>query len=255
MADLLALIKLLLFLLLTVTICVIYLIIYGVINLLRLPYEPWRNLFMKCWSKMTATIFRLHITNRGEPPKAPFFLVCNHLSYLDIIPIYFTVNCTFVAKKEVRKWPFLGFMISMVGVIFVNRRSKKDVIRVNRLIVQSISKYQGVVVFPEGTSSGGADVLPYRSSLLEVAAQNRIPVYAASIQYATSENDPPAADSVCFYGARHSFPEHLFLMAKNRRIDCSITFDPVPVIDSDRKNLATHLHQKTKKIFIPTFSS
>lgn len=210
---------------------------------------------MRSWSRMTAAIFRIHISKKGDSPTPPFFLVSNHLSYLDILPLYVTVKCTFVAKKEVQNWPLLGFMISKMGVIFVDRSSKKDVLRVNRLMVESISQFQGIVVFPEGTSSGGADILPYRSSLLEIAAENRIPVYAASLHYVTSENDPAASESVCFFGARHSLLQHLFLMAQNRRIDCTITFDPVPVIDSDRKILANILYQKTKNIFIPTFSS
>lgn len=254
MDNLRAFIKLLSFVFFTLTACAIYLMVYGVLYLLNLPFEPLRNRFMRFWSRITAFIFRIKVHKIGDAPEPPFILVSNHLSYLDIVPLYQTLKCTFVAKMEVRNWPVLGYLVYMMGVIFVNRKSKKDVVRVNQLMVDSMNAYQGIVIFPEGTSSGGAGVLPFRSSLLEVAAENRFPVYAASIQYATSEKDPPASNSVCFYGARHTFVQHLFLMAKNRRIDCTIRFDPVPVFDTDRKKLTDLLHQKTKNIFNPTHS-
>lgn len=239
----------------TVVTCILYLLVYGIIRIMGQPYEPWRNMYMKFWSNMTASVFSLNVRKLGEVPEPPFFLVSNHLSYLDIIPLYLTLKCTFVAKMEVKKWPLLGFMVYMMGVIFVDRNSKKDVLRVNQVMMESMNEHQGIVIFPEGTSSGGEDVLPFRSPLLEVAAVNRIPVYVASVHYSTSVNDLPASDSVCFYGARHSFLQHLFIMAKNHRIDCTISFDPDPVIDSDRKNLTATLHQRTKNIFIPTHSS
>lgn len=217
-------------------------------------YEPWRNLYMNTWAKGTALIFNVHVEKIGSAPKPPFFLVCNHLSYLDILPIYLFVKCTFVAKKEVRGWPILGFLVYRVGVVFIDRKTKRDVVRVNDEILKNINIHQGIVLFPEGTSSGGENILPFRSPLLEVPAANNKNVYVATIQYRTSDKDLPASESVCYYGARHTFLEHLFLMAQNYRIDCTIHFDPVPVNYPDRKELTDALHKKAKNIFIPTNS-
>ncbi|MDR9416062.1 MAG: 1-acyl-sn-glycerol-3-phosphate acyltransferase, partial [Gracilimonas sp.] len=129
-------------------------------KLLRKRYEPWRNLFMRTWSEGVAFIFNMSVEVEGKPPKAPFFLVSNHLSYMDIIPLYLSLRCTFVAKKAVRKWPVLGYMVNAVGVIFVDRNRRTDVKRVNELLSKSMNEYQGLIVFPESTSSGGEAVLP-----------------------------------------------------------------------------------------------
>lgn len=245
-------VKVSLFVLFTITGCLIYILLYGFFKLLRIPYEPLRNGYMRSWAKISAKIFNVQVNFTGEPPNAPFFLVCNHLSYLDIIPLYFYLNCTFVAKKEVRGWPVLGFLVYMMGVVFIDRSIKGDVVRVNKILTESLNKNQGIVIFPEGTSTGGKNIFPFKSSLLEYPAAQNMEVHVATIHYKTSEKDLDAVDSVCFFGARHTFPEHVFMMAKNHRIECNIHFSEEPVSAADRKELAEKLHQKMSNQFIPT---
>lgn len=221
-------------------------------KLLSKQYEPWRNLFMRTWARGVAVIFNMKFTTEGTPPVAPFFMVSNHLSYMDIIPLYLNLRCTFVAKKAVRSWPFLGFMVNAVGVIFVDRSKRGDVKRVNELLSQSMNRYQGLIVFPEGTSSGGEEVLPFHTSLLQYPASEKIPVHTAAISYQTAEGDEPARDSVCFFGARHSFPEHVFKLAQTKKIYCKIRFGEETVQSSNRKELAVELHKKVQHILEPT---
>lgn len=238
----------------TLSIYLIYLPIYALLRVFRLRVEPLRNLYMYLWSKGMCTVLNIRVVTEGEPPEAPFFLVSNHLSYIDIIPLYLNVNCTFVAKKEVRSWPLLGFMVKTMGVIFVDRSRKRDVTRVNELISKSLNRYQGMILFPEGTTSAGEELLPFRPSLLDFPANRNIPVHYCSIKYSTAEQkgDPPADESVCFYGARDPFHVHVMKLAKNRRIDCNIRFCEKPVQCDERKLLAEKLHTGMSKIFEPT---
>lgn len=209
---------------------------------------------MAFWSKGSALILNMYIQTIGSPPQPPFILVLNHLSYLDIVPVFLSTNCTFVAKKEVRSWPLLGYMIKMMGVIFVDRSRKRDVVRVNRLLTENLNDKQGIVLFPEGTSSGGKEVLPFRSPLLEFPASEKLPVHVASLTYETTHADEPAEESVCFFGKRHSFPEHLFKMGRNKKIYCTIRFGESTVTNSNRKKLAEQLREEVIKIFEPTDS-
>ncbi len=219
---------------------------YALLRLCRLPGERWRNGYMRTLSKGIALILNVRIETRGTPPAPPFVLVSNHLSYLDIVPMYLNLNCTFVAKKEVRSWPVLGFMIHTMGVIFIDREKKQDVTRVNRLLEASLNPRQGIVLFPEGTTTGGDRVLPFRSSLLAMAAAEEIPVHYSVIQYATHASDPPAEQSVCFYGARDPFHAHLFKLACNRTIYATVVYGDAPVRDDDRKRLAQSLHARVE---------
>jgi 1-acyl-sn-glycerol-3-phosphate acyltransferase len=198
-------------------------------------------------------ILNIHIEVEGEAPEPPFFLVSNHLSYIDIIPLFLNLKCTFVAKREVRRWPVLGFMVATMGVIFVDRSRKRDVKRVNSILTKSLTKHQGVVVFPEGTTSGGDSVLPFRPPLLEFPAACKIPVYYSTVRYETDtgHGDLPAERSVCFYGARDPFHKHVAMLAGNRRISCRMSFSGEPLILENRKDLADELQKRVSSLFEP----
>lgn len=225
------------------------------VRFLGLSYEKLRNRGMRFWSVGICKIFNIRVIAQGKAPEAPFIMVLNHLSYLDIVPVFLHTNCTFVAKKEVLSWPVLGFMIKTMGVIFVDRTRKKDVVRVNRLLRENLNPMQGITLFPEGTSSGGVGVLPFRSPLLEFPASEMIPVHTAALRYETGESDLPARDSVCYYGARESFVAHVFKMAQTRSITCYITFGENTVLEGDRKELARKLYQEVCTLFVPTDTS
>jgi lyso-ornithine lipid O-acyltransferase len=236
----------------TLTTWAIYMIGLGVVKVLRVRYEPWRNLFMRSWARASALIFNIKMKVEGEAPKAPFFIVCNHMSYVDIIPLYLQLRCTFVAKKEVRSWPVLGKMVDSVGVIFVDRTRRTDVKRVNELITNSLNEYQGLIIFPEGTATGGYNLEPFHASLLQYPASTNRPVYTATLHYKTAPGDLPAEESVCFFGGRESFGSHVVKFSQIKGVDCTLRFGPEPVQSTDRKELADKLHEEVKKIFEPT---
>lgn len=252
MSKIRGIIKLTLLLTFTLSTYSIYFAGLAVPKIFGRRYEPWRNLFMRTWAEGVAFIFNMDVEIEGNPPDAPFFLVSNHLSYLDIVPLYLSLRCTFVAKQDVRSWPVLGFMVDSVGVIFVDRKRKTDVKRVNKELSQSMNEYQGLIFFPEATSSGGEDILPFHASLLQFPAEQEVPVHAASISYKTAAKDQHARDSVCFFGARDGFLEHLMKLSQTTRIDCTIRFGEKTVTSNDRKDLAEKLHRNVKEIFKPT---
>lgn len=209
-----------------------------------------RNVYMYFWSRVLSKILNMKVQVIGEIPKPPFFLVSNHLSYIDTIPIFHALKTTFIAKQEVKKWPVIGFMISSFGVIFIDRNKKKDVSRVNKVVSEQLGKDQGVVLFPEGTTSSGENILPFRASLLEHPVREGFPVYYCVIHYETSEKDIPASDSVCWWGDSQ-FHTHLYKLASNREIKATIIFGSEPVYGSDRKELSQILYNNMKQLFKP----
>lgn len=244
-------VKISLLLVYTLASYLVYLFPYLILRLFKFPVFRLKNFYMRLWSKTLCLILNIRVSAEGTPPKAPFFWVSNHLSYLDIIPIYLYMDCTFVAKKEVRNWPVLGFMVHSMGVIFVDRTKKSDVTRINQEYSSHLNNHQGIVLFPEGTTSGGEDILPFKSSLLEYPAANHIPVSFGSLHYQTHPKDPPASGSVCWFGAQAPFLRHILKMTQNRRIDCKIRFGSTPVSHPDRKELADLLRREIQLIFDP----
>lgn len=234
----------------TLTCYLVYLIVFLFLKIFRNPFEPWKNHLLKFWSAGVSFIFNMKIRVEGTPPKAPFFLVSNHVSYMDIVLFYNLLDATFVAKKEVKSWPFLGFMAITLGVIFVDRNRKRDVTRVNELQSQRLGPNQGIVLFPEGRTSDGSTILPLRSPLLESPAKDGVPIHYATIYYETDKNDVPAGDSVCWH-ADIPLHLHMYRMAHNRRIFCTVRFGKESVMDQNRKELASRLQEGMEKQFVP----
>jgi lyso-ornithine lipid O-acyltransferase len=231
----------------------LFLLVYLPVKLSRRDIVVLQNFYMKWWAKGTAAILNIKVHTEGTPPAPPFFLVSNHLSYIDIIPLYLNVKTTFVAKKEVRSWPLLGFMVMTMGVVFIDRTVRRDVTRVNQIISDSLNDQQGMILFPEGTTSGGHSVLPFRPPLLHFPAEANIPVHYAAIRYETDQKsgDLAAEQSVCFYGKREPFYKHVWKLAGNRRVDCTIRFCDRPIQNKERKNLAGELQKGVSSLFEP----
>jgi 1-acyl-sn-glycerol-3-phosphate acyltransferase len=108
----------------------------------------------------------------------------------------------FVAKSEVKSWPVIGWLTQLGGTLFVDRGRRTHVSRVNDAIQAVLEQGALVVLFPEGTSSDGRTVLPFKSSLLEPAAQSAHPISVSAIQYSIEDGD--AGAEVCYWGS-HTF--------------------------------------------------
>lgn len=209
-----------------------------------------RNGIIGGWARLACGIMGLRIEARGEPPKPPFFLVSNHLSYIDVIVYATRLDCVFIAKSEVGEWPGIGRVARNVGTIFLERRNFQALPRVIGLIDQNLDDEGGVVLFAEGTSTRGEKVLPFSPALLEPAARSGYPVSYASISYRTPPGETPAELSVCWWGEMTLLP-HLKELLKLSRFDAVIVFGSDAIQSNDRKVLAKSLWQAVSDQFIP----
>src|SRR2546426_8473171 len=120
-------------------------------------------------SRRILRIFGLEAEVGGDIPTTGL-LVSNHLSYLDILVLAAISPCLFVAKQEVKHWPLFGWFARLAGTVFVHRESRIQAATAASEIDAALRTGVLVVLFPEGTSSGGEAILPFKSSLLEPAA-------------------------------------------------------------------------------------
>jgi 1-acyl-sn-glycerol-3-phosphate acyltransferase len=110
---------------------------------------------------------------------------------------------------------------------------------VNREIQSALAEGVLVVVFPEGTSSNGAEVLPFRSSLLEPALAGHQPISIAWLHYETPGGD--AKQEVCYWGDHEFFP-HLINLLGKKSVRATLRFGTFQRTTDDRKELAKQLH-------------
>lgn len=208
---------------------------------------PWRQRLFALWARGALRLLNVRLHVNGDAPEPPFMLISNHLGYLDIVVFAATVNATFVSKKEVAHWPLIGPLVVLLGTIFIDRTRPRDVARVNHLVDQALAADRGVIVFAEGTSSGGDDVLPLRPSLLGPATGGRYPVRYARLAYATSRGAPDAREAVCWWGDATFLP-HAWGLFRIPRTDALVHFGREVVANDNRKDLALTLHDRIRSL-------
>jgi 1-acyl-sn-glycerol-3-phosphate acyltransferase len=202
------------------------------------------------WARGVVRLLGIRIRTDGPVPSAPFLMVANHLSYVDIPVLMATLPCRFVAKQEVRQWRGVGPVAKVAGTIFIDRTSRRDAVRVGDRLGEAVAGGDGVVVFAEATSSPGQRVLPFRPALLDWAARTGHPVHYASVGYRTPAGAPPAHLAVCWWGDM-TFGPHLSALARLPGFEAWIHFGPAPLAGTDRKQLATDLHRAVTARFVP----
>lgn len=210
----------------------------------------WRQVIFQAWAWAFVKTSKMKIEVIGKPPSPPFFLVCNHLSYTDVPAIRAVVAGVFVAKGEIENWLLAGKIVRNMGTIFINRSNRRDIPRAGADITKRLEQGEGVIVFPEGTSTKGEIVLPFNSSFLEFAAKSDLSVSYASITYTTPSNMPKASETVSWWDEK-TFAQHLWYLFQAREFTAIINFGNEPVKNDDRKELARILWQKVNEEFVP----
>lgn len=189
-------------------------------------------------------IFRLETHVEGAVP-ARGLLISNHLGYIDILVLASVAPTVFVAKRDVKFWPVIGVLAQMGGTLFVNRARRVHVGQINDEIQAALNRGALVVLFPEGTSSDGQTVLPFKTLLLEPAAQTTHPLSVSAIDYAIEDGD--AGKEVCYWGDHTFFPHLLNLLGK-RTVRANVRFASVQRTATDRKQLALQLREEVLKL-------
>ena len=148
-----------------------------------------RQVLVQCWSSDVLRALGVDVQVRGSLEPGAKLLVANHVSWLDVIVLQsLCPQVRFVAKAEVGRWPLIGRLVVGARTFFVERdRPRKTRTLVDALAV-ALSAGETVVVFPEGTTSDGHAVLPFRTSLLHAALIAAVPVQPLALRYADAHH-------------------------------------------------------------------
>ncbi len=210
----------------------------------------WRQIIFRRWAQWFTALSRINIEIIGDAPKPPFFLVSNHLSYTDIPVLRAITEGVFVAKGDIEAWFFAGRVVRDMGNIFINRENRRDIPVAGAKILKKLEDGEGVIIFPEGTSSKGEEVLPFNSSFFEFAAKTDLPIHYASITYRTYNSNTKASEAICWWDDT-SFIVHLWRFFQLPESIAIINFGFESVVKSNRKELANELWNRVNEKFIP----
>ena len=203
-----------------------------------------RALWLHRISRRVLRIFKLEPQVTGPVPSRGL-LVSNHLSYFDIVVLMAVTPAVFVAKREIKSWPVIGWLAKLAGTLFIDRKRRSDVRQLTDEIRTVLNQGTLVILFPEGTSSGGHGVLPFKSSLLEPAVRQAHPITVGCIGYALEDGD--VSEDICYWRDMTFFPHMLNLLSK-RTVRAFVRFSRFEHDGTDRKELARQLRSEVLKL-------
>jgi 1-acyl-sn-glycerol-3-phosphate acyltransferase len=146
------------------------------------------------------------------PRRGPALIVSNHVSWLDIPVLSAVAPVSFVAKREVGTWPFFGTLARLQRTVFVDRDRRHRTGASAGELAARLAEGDMVVLFPEGTSSDGSGVLPFKSAFFAGAEAAGTPVIPVAVAYAGFRNLPMGRrlrPSYAWYGGM-DLPPHLW---------------------------------------------
>lgn len=230
---------------------------------LTLPLMPLQYLFVRFWPRMArhfprhyhrlvCRIVGIRVRIVGKPPEAgPLLIVSNHVSWLDIVVLSAVVPVSFVAKRDVNGWPFFGSLARLQRTVFVDRTRRhatglvRDEMRA-RLLAGDL-----LVLFPEGTSSDGRRVLPFKSSFFAAADIEGVLVQPVTLAYVGQWNLPMSRrrlPSFAWYGDMDLVP-HLLGALEAGPLEVTVVCHPVLSLGGEvsRKALALHAEEQVRR--------
>jgi 1-acyl-sn-glycerol-3-phosphate acyltransferase len=235
-------------------------IIFG-IALLAIPMI-WFQLICKALSprfsekipyyfhKILLKFLGIKVTIKGKKlDNIPLLITSNHISWIDIPVIGSSFYCYFIAKSEISSWPIFGFLAKLQNTIFVNRSAKgKDIQNQVDDIEKALINNKTVILFPEGTTSDGNKVLPFKSALMSLSQTKdgkAVTIQPMIIKYTQFSGMPLGRFEkpyVAWYGSTDLIP-HLFTLLECPPIDVELIIgEPLsPEQFTNRKELAKHL--------------
>jgi 1-acyl-sn-glycerol-3-phosphate acyltransferase len=206
------------------------------------------------WCRRIVGAMGIQVLVTGSLPEAstgPVAVVSNHLSYLDILLYSAAQPFVMVAKSEVKRWPLLGRLTARAGTVYVDRGGGPPTYpEVNRAMAEAYRSGLPVLFFPEGTTTDGSAVLPFRRGLFHSVLENRVELQTAALRYSLAECNGKAtvANDVCWWGDAF-FGPHIFRCLGLRGLTARIHFDQTPVGGRDRFELSERAQERIARSY------
>lgn len=227
----------------------------------RLGLKGW-GVLPRIFHTLSCIFLGLRVKVIGRPEhNRPTLLVSNHISWTDIIAIGSVADVTFVAKREVGQWFFVGFMASMQKTIYVDRNRRSDAHRTSREMADRLAGGGAVLLFAEGQSDIGTHVLPFRSALVGAAqaamteaGANDVMIQPVTIAYTRLQGLPVSRNerSQIFWVKSKNVKQNIRDILSGGVKDVVVAFGkPVPLDrGADRKKVTRDAEEQVRHMLV-----
>ena len=210
------------------------------------PVTPWITTAV---CKAALAILRLRVVQHGAPMTGRGAHVANHTSWLDIFVLNARKTLYFVSKSEVAGWPGIGWLARATGTLFI-RRDPRDARTQTALFEERLMHGHRLLFFPEGTSTDGLQVLPFKTTLFAAFFSDRLR-HEMRLQAISVIYHPPMGSDRRFYGWWGDMPfapSLARMLAQEPQGSVELVYHPPVRVDDfpNRKTLAAHLEAQVR---------
>ena len=145
-----------------------------------------RDKVISYWSRGLISIFNIDFIVQGTPPNwqtRSTLFVANHISWFDIYALNSVRTIRFIAKLDIRAWPVLGWFVEKGNTLFIDRSKRSEASRMVDVTAKALENGDLLAFFPEGTTTDGTHLLPFKASLIQAAINTKAAVWPVAIQY------------------------------------------------------------------------
>lgn len=199
------------------------------------PPDPEAQEKNREWFRRVLACLNIGVSVTGRPAEAPCLVVCNHISWLDILVLGSAVPVAFLSKAEVARWPLISRLARAGGTLFIERGGEGAARRSIEGIQKAFKRQQSVAVFPEGTTGEGHAVLPFHPRLFAAAIESGTRVQPVALRYPHPEGVHPKVPYVGQQTLAASILGILGCKSIQAEVSIGSAIDPE---DLDRRHLA-----------------
>ena len=233
----------------------------GLLLLMRLIERPIFGVDRPVTPYVTQTVCRaafvilgMPLVVRGPRLKVRGAVVANHSSWLDIFALNARKNVYFVSKSEVASWPGIGWLARATGTVFIQRDPRQVKAQVSEF-EERLNHGHRLLFFPEGTSTDGIRVLPFKPALFAALFSDAL-AHQMHMQAVTVLYHAPEGRDARFYGwwGDMGFGEHLIkVLAERKQGKVELIYHPPVRVDAfaNRKSLASYLEAEVRGAHVP----
>ena len=192
------------------------------------PYKTKRllNLIVSFYSRNLLKFLgtQIDIIDQRKEKDRSNLIVCNHMSYLDILVLSSILPSCFITSQELKETPVLGQICTLAGCLFVERRDKSNIFNEIKNIEVNLEKGLNVLFFPEAKSTNGDSVIPFKRSLYQSAANTNHPILPITLNYLKLNGEPLTSetrDIVCWYDEMN-FVTHLWQLCAQNNLEVQL---------------------------------
>jgi 1-acyl-sn-glycerol-3-phosphate acyltransferase len=140
----------------------------------------------KWWCGGLLRAFSIQVNTFGDLPagnvKGVLF-VANHVSWADIHALNSKIPLRFIAKSDIKDWPVFGYLVTKANTLFIDRSKRQEAGKIVAMTAESLIQGDNLCFFPEGTTTDGTHILPFKSSVLQAAIDAKTIIWPVAIRY------------------------------------------------------------------------